>query len=120
MYFFHEDPEDRIHRPHPFHTAEKEAQRACDVESLARSTERTEVTAPSSAPDRRAPTAPTPISAPPGEFPMLQAAKGHPLVGRVWLLDETRNPPEEEADGAETAEVHRDDSERCAKTREES
>lgn len=71
---FHEDPEDRIHRPHPFHTAEKEAQRDCDIESLARSIESTQG-APSSAPERGAPSAPTPISAPPGQFPMLQAAK---------------------------------------------
>ncbi|KAG8166651.1 hypothetical protein KVR01_002340 [Diaporthe batatas] len=71
---FHEDPEDRIHRPHPFHTAEKEARRACDIESSARSIESTNSTHPSSA-GRRPPPGPTPISAPPRHFPMLQAAE---------------------------------------------
>lgn len=72
---FHEDPEDRIHRPHPFHTAEKEARRQCDIESIARSIESTHGAHHSSTTGRRPPTGPTPISAPPGHFPMLQAAK---------------------------------------------
>ncbi|KAI3391437.1 hypothetical protein diail_7361, partial [Diaporthe ilicicola] len=72
---FHEDPEERIHRPHPFHTAEKEARRDCDVESLARSAESLQGAPPLPVPDQRAPIASPPVSAPPGEFPMLQAAK---------------------------------------------
>lgn len=72
---FHEDPEDRIHRPHPFHTAEKEARRDCDIESSARSIESTHGVHPSSATGHRPPPGPNPFSAPPGHFPMLQAAK---------------------------------------------
>ena len=74
---FHEDTEDQdpLYRPHPFHTAAKEARQDCDVESIARSIESLQCASPPSATGRRAPPGPTPISAPPGHFPMLQAAK---------------------------------------------
>ncbi|KAJ0123610.1 hypothetical protein J7T55_012075 [Diaporthe amygdali] len=72
---FHEDPEERIHRPHPFHTAEKEARRDCDVESLARSFQGTKIDPPLPVPDRRASIPSAPFSAPPGEYPMLHAVE---------------------------------------------